>query len=146
MKSLNILNPTEKEMLLKFPAYISLLAANWDGKVDEEEKEQAINFSHVKTYSTKDPLLKEFWKEADKVFVENFTKLNAELPKDKDQRDEAIKDEIKKLEPIVLKLGKEYAVKMDNALRTFKEHVSNAHHGLLESFILPLSIKGLNDR
>ena len=141
----DILNPSEKETLLKFPAYISLLAANWDGKIDEVEKRKAINFSHVKTYSSKDPVLKKFFTEADKFFEANFEDLDKQLPKEKEARNEAIKAELGKLEPIVLKLGREYAVKMHDSIKAFKEHVSKAHHGLLESFILPLSIKGLND-
>lgn len=140
----DILSPSEKEKLLKFPAYIALLAANWDGKIDETEKKKAINFSHVKTYSSDDPVLKKFFTEADKVFEKNFEELDEQLPKEKEARDKAIDAEIAKLEPIVLKLGREYAVKMHDAIKGFKEHVSKAHHGLLESFILPLSIKGLN--
>ena len=145
MKYLAVLKPHEKELLLKFPAYIAILAANWDGKIDEAEKRKAINFAHVKTYSTTDPLLKEFFKEAEKVFVKNFDEIDNELPKGKEERDVAITEALSKLEPIVLKLGNEYAVKMHDAVKSFKEHVSKAHHGLLESFIMPFSIKGLND-
>ncbi len=142
---LDLLEPSEREILLKFPAYISLLAANWDGKVDEAEKKKAIEFSHVKTYSTTDPLLKEFFIEADKVFEKNFTDLDAELPKGKEERDEAIKTALLKIEPIVSKFGQAYVDRMHNAVKSFKEHVSKAHHGLLESFILPFPVKGLND-
>jgi hypothetical protein len=39
------------KLLLKFPAYISLLAANTDGKMDDTEKLSAIVFIHMKTYS-----------------------------------------------------------------------------------------------
>jgi hypothetical protein len=41
----------ENETLLKFPAYMSLLAADSDGKLDDAEKKSAIKFSHIKTYS-----------------------------------------------------------------------------------------------
>ena len=54
----------EKDALLKFPAYISLLAAECDDKLDEEEKKAAIKLSHIKTFSC-DPLLAEFYKESD---------------------------------------------------------------------------------
>src|SRR6476620_7910501 len=106
----DMLTESEQQMLLKFPAYISLLAANWDGKIDDTEKRKAINFSHVKTYSTDDPVLKKFFTEADKVFEENFAELDEQLPKEKEARNEAIKAELAKLEPIVAKLGREYTV------------------------------------
>jgi hypothetical protein len=58
MKPGKNLSEQEYQELLKFPAYISLLAANSDGKMDETEKKAAIRFSHIKTYSC-DPLLSE---------------------------------------------------------------------------------------
>jgi hypothetical protein len=61
------LSPKDTEELLKFPAYISLLAANFEGHLDEVEEKSAIKFSHIKTFSS-DPLLSEFYKAADKVF------------------------------------------------------------------------------
>ncbi len=42
--------------------------------------------------------------------MRNFEELDEELPKEKEARKEAITTEIAKLEPIVLKLGKEYAI------------------------------------
>ncbi|MCU7549289.1 hypothetical protein OCK74_09185 [Chitinophagaceae bacterium LB-8] len=44
MKSFEVLRLKEKETLLKYPAYISLLAANRDGKLDEEEKSRPSGF------------------------------------------------------------------------------------------------------
>ena len=144
MKNLETLTSSEKEMLLKFPIYISLLAANWDGKLNETEKKSAISFSHVKTYSC-DPLLKEYYHEADKVFEKNIIKVDNELPKGKDERDAAIKIELAKLENILLKLDKNYAKTMRRSMETFKDHVSRAYRNALETFLLPISIKGLTD-
>jgi hypothetical protein len=70
MKQFNNLSKQEKEELLKFAAYISLLAANSDGQLDQLEEKSAIKFSHIKTFSS-DPLLTEFYKEADRVFKTN---------------------------------------------------------------------------
>ncbi len=144
MENLETLNDTEKEMLLKFPAYISLLAANNDEGLDETEKKTAIKFSHIKTFSC-DPLLFNFYQQADKVFEENITTLHNQLPKGKDEREAAIKDELSKLESILKKLGKEYARTMHRSMATFKGHVSKAHRSVLESFIFPIPIKGINE-
>lgn len=59
------LSPFEQESLLKFPAYISLLAANTDGSFDHAEELSAVEFNHVKTYSG-DFVLIEFFRDADK--------------------------------------------------------------------------------
>jgi hypothetical protein len=86
----------ENETLLKFPVYVSLLAADSDGKLDEAENKSAIKFSHIKTYSC-DPLLTEFYKEADIVFEKNIDELDKNLPAIKVQREETIRKQLANL-------------------------------------------------
>jgi len=142
MKLFKELTESENIELLKFPAYISLLAANSDDKLDAMEKQSAIKFSHIKTYSC-DPLLTKFYEEADKVFENNITQFNKDLPIKKAAREAAIKRELMKLETIVLKLGEEYTTIMHRSMKSFKDHVSQAHHSVLVDFIFPMPIKGL---
>jgi len=142
MKQFNNLSKQEKESLLKFPAFISLLAAYSDDKLDAVEKQSAVKFSHIKTYSC-DPLLTEFYEEADKVFVNNIRQLDKDLPIEKTAREAALKRELMKLETIVLKLGEDYTSTMHRSMKSFKDHVSQAHHSVLVDFIFPMPIKGL---
>ena len=78
MKPFKELTESENEALLQFPAFISLLAANSDNKLDKAEKQSAIKFSHIKTYSS-DPLLAEFYKKADRLFEKNILQLGLNL-------------------------------------------------------------------
>jgi len=142
MKPFKELTDRENKALLKFPAYISLLAANRDNNLDDVEIASAIKLSHIKTYSC-DPLLAEFYTEADSVFEYNIQQLNKDLPVEKAARDATLRAELKKLETIVLKLGEEYATVMHRSMKSFKEHVSNAHHSVLVDFVFPIPIKGL---
>jgi hypothetical protein len=142
MKPFKNLSEEEYKMLLKFPAYITLLAANQDGKFDEVEKKSAIKFAHIKTF-TCTPLLIDFYEEVDKVFESNIVELDQELPKGKENRDAAIRRELLKLEGIVLKSGEVYASTMFESMRSFKDHISKAHHNVLVDFVFPLPIKGL---
>lgn len=144
MEPLEKLNQQEKEQLFKAPAYVSLLAANTDGTLDEAEKDVAIEFAHVKTYSC-DPLLTEFYKEVEKVFEENLEKLDKQLPKGRKERNEAINKELLELEPLFTKLGKEYAETLHHSFSTYAEHVSKAHRSSLASFIFPFAIEGIAD-
>jgi hypothetical protein len=144
MKPFKKLSVQENEELLKFPAYISLLAANSDGKLDEVEKMSAIKFVHTKTFSS-DPFLVNFYLEADKVFENNIEKLDKDLPKEKDKREAIIRKEILNLEMIILKLGKKYTSSMHQSMKSFKEHVFKAHHNIIVDMILPLPIPGLTD-
>ena len=134
----------ENEMLLKFPAYVSLLATDSDGKLDEAEKKSAIKFSHIKTYSC-DPLLTEFYKEADIVFDKNINELDKTLPAIKAEREETIRKELVNLEKIVLKLGEKYISVMHRSMKSFKEHVSKAQRNVLVDFIFSLPIEGITD-
>ena len=144
MKLFKNLSLQEKEALLKFPAYISLLAANMDDKLDDDKKQSAIKFAHTKTFSS-DPLLADFYKEADKVFEKNIEQLDSDLPKGKENRAIAIKNELSNLDRVVLKLGKKYASIMHLSMASFKEYVSKAHHNVLVDFIIPLPIPGLTE-
>ncbi|MEO8772199.1 MAG: hypothetical protein ABI402_19020 [Ferruginibacter sp.] len=132
----------ENEALLKYPVYISLLAANSDSKLDEAEKKLAIKISHIKTYSC-DPLLTSFYAEADKLFEKNMLQLDKDLPVKKVERVAAIKKELFDLEKIVLKLGKEYTTVMHRSMKSFKDHVSKAHNNVFMDFLFPMPIKGL---
>lgn len=138
------LSDEENETLLKFPAYISLLAANFEGQLDDVEKKSAIKFAHIKTFSC-DPLLSEFYKAADKVFKKNIEAIDSVLPKEKDSREAAIKMELQILVKIASKLGKKYAATMHRGMESFKEHVTKAHNNVLVDIIFPISIPGLSD-
>jgi hypothetical protein len=142
MKPFKELSESENKALLQFPAFISLLAANSDDRLDEAERKAAIKFSHIKTYSC-DSLLSEFYEEADKVFEENMQQLDNDLPIEKAAREAALKKELMKLETIVLKLGEEYITVMHRSMKSFKDHISQAHHSVLMDFIFPMPIKGI---
>ena len=144
MKLFKNLTFSENDALLKFPVYITYLAASSDDKLDETERKSAIKFSHTKTFSC-DTILAEFYKESDKVFEYNIDQLEKKLPNDKDLRIVSIKKELLKLDNILLKLGDDFATTMHTSMRLFKEHVSKAHHNVLVDFIFPLPMPGLTE-
>lgn len=144
MPALTDLSELERRQLLKFPAYISLLAASADGGLDKQEKNAAIKLTHVKTF-TCDPILWDFYTKVEKDFETTITELNRQLSQNKEEREAAIKKELRKLESILKKLGKEYATVMHKSLQSYKDHVSKAHRNVLEYFIFPLPIEGLTD-
>ncbi len=136
MKLYENLSDKEKGAIMKFPAYISLLASNADGKLDDVEKKEAKHFSHIKTFSC-DQLLSSFYEDADKVFSKNITELDDRLPENKTERETAIKRELANLEPILHKLGGSYTSAIHKSMISFTKHVSKAHHNVLELVILP---------
>lgn len=143
MTTYHDLSPDRKKELLKFPAYVSLLAANYHNNgIDAEERKSAIDFSHIKTYSV-NPLLKEFYEDAEKEFEQTIDLLNEMLPKNKKEREVILRNELDKLEKILLSMDSEYAHALHESMKSYKEHVARAHHSLMEYLIFPIPIKGL---
>ena len=69
------LSKEDRDILLKAPAVVAILAAiSDDGEVSQHEKSESIKLSHLRTY-TAEPLLQNFYKEAEVVFEENFDKI-----------------------------------------------------------------------
>jgi hypothetical protein len=144
MLALKDLSDYEKIQLLKFPAYISLLAASADSGLDKQERNAVVKLTHIKTFSC-DPILSDFYARVEKDFEMTIMELNDHFSQNRQEREAAIKKELNKLEVILRKLGKEYAAVMHHSLKSYKDHVSKAHRNVLEYFIFPMPIKGITD-
>jgi hypothetical protein len=138
------LSAIEDEALLKFPVYMTFLAAFKDDEPDENEIKTAIKYINAQTFSC-DPILVEFYNEAEKVFKNNMEQIDNDLPKGNAGREAAIKKELLNLEKITFKLGNEYTSALNRSMNSFKEHVSKAHYNPLSDFVLPLTALGLTD-
>jgi len=144
MNTFESLSEAERQEFLKFPVYISLLAANRDGETDEKEIKAASAFDQMKTY-TCNPLLGLFYEKAQATFTKSITELDHELPKGKKARDIAITAALAELEKLLLKFDKIYAATMHKSMKSFTEHVSAAHWNVLEAFVFPVPIEGLTN-
>ena len=128
------LSTYEKEVLLKYPVYISLLAAN-SIKLDETEIRAVIKLVQTKSFSS-DTLLADYFKEVCESFENNIDQLDKELSRNSDKREEAIKIEILNIEKILLKLNEKYASAMQHSMEIIKDHVLKAHNNMVDDFIL----------
>lgn len=138
------LNDNDRQELLKFPAYITLLAVSAHGALDNREKKEAIKFSHIKTFSC-DPVLKDFYKYADKEFLANVEYIDKHLPDNAQERVHIIRQRLSELEKILEKMDKRFAIVLNKSMKQFKNHVSHAHRNVLEYFLFPLPIEGISD-
>ena len=138
------LSQQEKKQLIRFPVYVSLLAASKDCCLDKLEKNTVIKLTHIKTFSS-DPLLTDYYAAVDRDFEKDVAEINEQLPKEKQARELAIRKELRKLDGILRKLDKEYAVSLYHSLRSYKDQVSRAHRNILEYFLFPLPINGITD-
>jgi hypothetical protein len=138
------LSQQEKKQLVRFPVYLSLLAASKDYSLDRHEKNIAVKLTHIKTFAC-DPVLAEYYATVDQDFEAAVAEISEHLPREKQAREWAIKKELSKLDGILHKLDREYAATMYRSLRSYKEQISRAHRNVLEYFLFPLPINGLTD-
>ncbi len=138
------ISKSEYEKLLLFPVYVSLLAANASGNIDNKEKDSAIAYAHFKTYAS-NPELIDFYMDVDKTFAEQITQIDSNLPDEKDSREVEIKMHLNTLEQILAKLDNASRKIMHHSMASFKDHVSNVHHNVLVDFIFPVPINGISE-
>ncbi|MEO6904068.1 MAG: hypothetical protein ABI315_13115 [Bacteroidia bacterium] len=68
---INNLSKQDRELLLKVPALVSVLAASRDYEISKSEKADAIKMGHLNIF-TADPLLLNYYNEVETNFVKYF--------------------------------------------------------------------------
>ncbi|MES2004111.1 MAG: hypothetical protein V4450_06285 [Bacteroidota bacterium] len=143
MKTFAELPEKERELLLQFPVYISLLAANSDQLMDEPEKETAVWLTHIKTFST-EPDVQPFYKEAELVFEKNLSLIDRKISDRREERETEIKAALRKIDLILQQMNIDFANALRRSMRSYKDYISKAHQNVLEYFIFPVPIDGIS--
>lgn len=144
MNTFTTISEYERNLLLDYPIYISLLAANKDGEFDEKEKKAALELYKTKMHAS-NPLLDEYYSASEKDFENRLIKMDEKLPKDRITRDNVINKELEYLSNVLYKLDQTYSEALIQSMKSFQEHVSKAHRNALLNFIFPIPISGLSD-
>ena len=136
------LTEEEKRLLYKAPVLVSVLASCSFNEVNKAQKADAIKLAHLKTF-TAAPLLLSYYAEVEKGFKEQFEyAVEKYFPFDENKQNE-IKKELHKINFVISKLDKKYAIALHASLDKFAKHVKKARHSIFEGFIFPLPIEGL---
>ena len=143
IKQFKTLTNEEREILLKAPALVSVLASCSLNKVNKVQKADAIKLAHLKTF-TANPILREYYEEVDKTFETQFDSIvEAYSPFDENKRS-ALKYEIEQVNLIIGKLENYYGETLYKSLEGYANHVRKAAHSIFQDFIFPLPIQGLS--
>jgi hypothetical protein len=124
------LREDEREVILKAPVYVAILIAGADGKIDKTERKEAIEVARNKQSRSREQL-SELYKLVGADFESNFTKLEAELPSGTEERITAITTELRKLNFILPKMNKNFAVKFHASLKDLAKKIAEASGGVL---------------
>lgn len=124
------LREDEQEVLLRAPVYVAILIAGADGKIDKTERREAIDIARNKQSRSREQL-SEFYKLVGEAFEEQFNKLDGELPSGTDERISAITTELRKLNFILPKVDKNFAIKFIASLKDLAKKIAEASGGVL---------------
>ena len=124
------LREDERDVLLKAPVYVAILIAGADGKIDKSERKEAIEIARNRQSRSREQL-SEFYKLVGADFEANFTKLEDELPSGTDARISAITTELRKLNFILPKVDKNFAIKFHASLKDLAKKIAEASGGVL---------------
>lgn len=130
IKEFNNLRDDEIDVLLSAPVLVSILIAGADDKIDNSEIKQSAEIAQSKKLRARDQLI-EFYNEVGENFEEKFTKTVDELPHGAEARTEIISQELRKLNHILPKIDRNFAIKLHASLQDMAKKVAEASGGLL---------------
>jgi pyruvate/2-oxoacid:ferredoxin oxidoreductase beta subunit len=134
----------EKELLIKAPVLLSVLASCSDHGINQKQKADAIKLAHIKTFTAL-PELQPYFKEVERNFKEHFEQAAEQYyPFDERQR-HLLKMEIKKIQEIIIRLNPGYAAALNKSLERYVIHVKKATYSIFRDFIFPLAMPDLKD-
>ena len=125
------LTSTEYQQLKEAIPLITILIAGADGNIDAQEKAWAEKITNIRTYSVKEDF-QEYYEEVGEDFQSRLDALIEELPKDSDQRNDFISQQLSLLNPVLQKLEAKDGHQLYVELVAFAEHVAKASGGFLK--------------
>lgn len=127
----NGLNEEEYGQLKEAVSLITVLMAGADGDIDQKEKDWAAKVTQIRSYSLPDGL-KDFYQDVGEDFDESLKAAIGRYEGDTSQRNEAIANELAKLNEIFPKIENRIAAsRLYESLVSFAEHVAKASGGFL---------------
>jgi hypothetical protein len=138
------LSQKEQDLLMKAPAYLSVLASCSENAINKVQKADAIKLAHIKTF-TAIPELQPYFREAEKNFKEHFEEIATRYFPFDELRRNLLKMEIKNIENIIAKLRPDYAKALNKSLERYAIHVKRATYSVFRDFIFPLAMPDLRN-
>lgn len=124
------LEEAEKKVMFRAPILVSVLIAGADDKFDKKEIKEAVDLAKLKLSKSRESL-KEFYR----IVGENFNlKLSDEidsLPSKASKRNPVIIEELEKLNKILPKLDKKFAIQFYESIKDIAKRIATASGGIL---------------
>ena len=124
------LNEQEKASMRKAPLHVAILIAGADNKIDKMELKEAMHISRYKPIKARN-LLMEFYKEISHDFEFNLIEEIASLPREARKRNPIIISELEKLNRILPKLDRKFALQFYESMKDIAHRIAKASGGVL---------------
>lgn len=134
-QDLRLLTTEENSLLRDAYAYITILIAGADGKIDPSELSWAEKITQIRTFAG-DERLKAFHIEVNEMLASRIRELIAELPTDVKSRSAIISEKLSHLNPILASLDPSLAYYLYKGYVSFAERIAKSSGGFLSFFTI----------
>ena len=134
-QELSLLTPDEIRSLKDAHAYITVLIAGADGKIDEQELSWAEKIAQIRTFAG-DERMKEFHEAVNQEIAGKIKQLIADLPSDPAARNEIISQKLSELNPILATLDPSIGSYLYKGYVSFAQRIAKASGGILSFFTI----------
>ncbi len=128
IKEFEKLREDEVDVLMKAPVYVAILIAGADGEIDKHERREAVDIANNRQSRSREQL-SEYYKKLD--FHNEFERLIDELPNGVEERNLVIIRELRKLNFILKKVDRPWAIKLHASLKDLSKKIAEASGGLM---------------
>lgn len=130
LKEFTPLAPSEQQALFDAIPLIVILVAGADGDMDEVELAEAQKLADIRSYDNHGRL-QAYYELIDNNLVGRIQEIAKELPVDLETRQEAIAQNLSKLNEIFPKMEEPFGYLYYQSFHSFSQHVAESHGGFM---------------
>jgi hypothetical protein len=124
------LSESEIELMHKAPILVCILIAGADNDIDKAEMKVAINLARKKSKRNKSRLM-EFYVSVAEDFEDKIKIVIQGFPVEAEQRNMLIMKELSKINSILTKLGKPFAIQFYESIKEIAKKIAESSGGIL---------------
>ncbi|MEO1053240.1 MAG: hypothetical protein AAFX87_21590 [Bacteroidota bacterium] len=124
------LSTEEKDLMLRVPMLVSILIAGADNNIDRSEIKKSISIINNKQSTARQDLM-EYYQEIGTDFEDKLKIVMQSYPVDSSERNPIIIGELEKLNDILPKLERNYAIKFYESIKDVAKKIAEASGGVL---------------
>ncbi|ADR20141.1 hypothetical protein MATR_22430 [Marivirga tractuosa] len=123
------LTESEIDLLKKIPAMVTILIAGADEEISKSELKEAINLTKIKQSKARKELLS-YYQDIAPDFEKSLNELLNSYPKDAEVRSKQVIEEIERLNDILKKVDKNWAIQFVDSMKDIAKKVAEAAGGV----------------